>query len=242
MAPPLVFPALQSTSPFADQEDSELWNGDFFGQAFSWSTEDILPAAAGPTTSDGLQYQLGGYIQGLQDIYNPYSTYGSDPSFTFSTTATAEGLFAPNFSYDLTYNPAPLVPEMDSSAYSIEGALDVGAPPPQVSPLDLGYFDEDLFDRALRSAARETEVAASGVAMEEEEVPALVPDPTPLYPSRDAATSPTTRDASAPVAPLSQGSLKRKRFWGKFEEDENWFVAAQRKLVRSVQQQREFKR
>ncbi|RPB29014.1 hypothetical protein L211DRAFT_881594 [Terfezia boudieri ATCC MYA-4762] len=239
---PLVFPALQNASLFADQEDSEPWNGDFFGPAFSWSTEDFLSAAAGSTTSDGLQNQLGEYIQGLElDIYNPYSTYGPDPFFTFSNTAAAEGLFAPAFSYDLTYSPAPLVPEMDSSAYSFEGALDVVAPTAKLSPSELGYFDVDLFDHALRSAAREAEVAASSVAMEEE-VPALVPGPTPLHPSHDGAPSPTARDSSAPiVAPLSQGSLKRKRFWGKFEEDEAWFVAAQRKLVRSVQQHREFK-
>ena len=181
-------------------------------------------------------------------IYDPYITYGTDPFPTFSPSATAEALFPPACSYGLIYNPAPLVPAMDSSA---EVALDALAPTSQVAPSDLGYFDEDLFDRALRSAARETEVVAGGISVGEEVPaeggPALVPELTPIQAlsplptSRDITASPTSASTPRPTLVSQEESLKRKRIWGKYEEGEDWFVASQRKLIRRAQQHQEFK-
>ena len=111
-----------------------------------------------------------------------------------------------------------------------------------MAPSALGYFDEDLFDRALRSAALEAESAASGVAVEEISVLDIATIPLPTV--RSASPSPTTHTSSAPTTapnPQAERGLKRKRCWGKYEQGKAWFILVQRKLLRGIQQRQAFR-
>ena len=242
-APFVVFPAPLSTNPFSDQEDTEPWNGEFFTPVFAWLEENVLQTTADHTTSGGLEFQLGGYTQDQQclGVYDSYSTYESDFFPIFSTEATAGTVLPTDLSYEFAYSSAPVASAMNSLA---SGDLDSVVLNPQVAQSELGYFDEDLFDRALRSAALEAESAACGFAVEEIPAHAHAPAAIPLPTRRDTSPSPTAHNFLAPTpAPDLQAKrgLKRKRFWGKFEEDEAWFVVAQRKLLRGAQQRQAFR-
>lgn len=238
------------TSLFANQEGSDS-DHDSFAPTFSWSAESSLLAAAAPPTSDSFPYHLGDYIQDQQGlgVYDSYSTYGSDLLSTFSTGSTTEALFPSTFSSEFTYDPALLVPVMDPSANIIWGGLDVVMPTAEEAPPEFGYFDEGLFDWALRNAVTEVDSAVSGVVVGQEaptfaEVPAFAPAPTSLPTPDEITPSPAAHAVSVTTharAPHEERGTKRKLFWGVEEEDEEWLVAVQRKLVRKARQRREFR-